>query len=354
VTQIQPPDRATVCLAMIVKDEEANLPACLDSARGLFDEMVVVDTGSTDRTEKIARSYGARVFPFTWCDDFSAARNFGLDRVRSDFVFRLDADDRIPPDQHPPFRALLAGLRRDHPEAIAFQVEAEGPAGTPKIVSDEIRLWPNQPQLRFIGRVHEQIGSALMRLGIPNRPGAVRLEHLGYADGAVFVRKLQRNERLILLDLAQRPDDPACLFELGRCRSALGDPRGAVEALTRSLDLFPADWDLYARMAYRLVAHLHQQLGDPQAALRAAQAGVARFPDDATLIAWVADLHAAAGHLEEAAEGYRKILALGSPGRMEAGIHPQFRDHVAAALAGIEARLNLPPNRPRRRAGVDY
>jgi glycosyltransferase involved in cell wall biosynthesis len=172
MTQTGAPGRATVSLAMVVKDEEANLAACLDSARGLFDEIVVVDSGSADRAVKVARSFGARVFRFAWCDDFSAARNFSLDQVRTDYVFRLDAADRIPDGQHKRFRALLALLRRDRPEAIAFRVEAEGSPGTPLIVSDEIRLWPNTPALRFIGRVHEQIGSSLQRAGVSSRPSS--------------------------------------------------------------------------------------------------------------------------------------------------------------------------------------
>ncbi len=338
MTQAGAPGRATVSLAMIVKDEEANLADCLDSARGLFDETVVVDTGSADGTMKVARSFGARVFRFAWCDDFSAARNFSLDQVRTDYVFRLDADDRIPAAQQKRLRALLTSLRRERPEAIAFRVEAAGSPGTPLIVSDEIRLWPNLPALRFVGRVHEQIGSALQMAGVSSRPGGVRLEHLGYTDAAIVRHKLERNERLILLDLAERPDDATSLFELGRCRSMLGDQRGALDALMRSLERMPVEWDLYARVAFRLVAQLHHELGDSPGALSACHAGLARYPDDAYLAAQEADLLAITGRLDLAAERYRKVLVMGEPGRIEAGIEPQFRARVAAALAEIEAR----------------
>jgi glycosyltransferase involved in cell wall biosynthesis len=333
-----PGARVTVSLVMIVRDEEANLAACLGSARGLFDETVVVDTGSTDQTVKVARSFGARVFRFAWCDDFSAARNFSLDQVRTDYVFRLDADDRIPAGQHKRLRGLLDSLRRDRPEAIAFRVEAEGSPGVLSIVSDEIRLWPNAPALRFVGRVHEQIGSALQRAGVSSRPGGVRLVHLGYNDPAIHRRKLERNERLILLDLAERPDDAICLFELGRCKSMLGDPRGALDALVQSLHRMPVEWDLYARVAFRMMVQLHHDLGDPAAALAACRAGLGRYPDDASLAVQEADLLSIAGHLDQAAAIYRKVLAQGPPGRIEAGIDPQFRARVDAALAAVEAQ----------------
>ncbi|HKI18175.1 MAG TPA: glycosyltransferase, partial [Isosphaeraceae bacterium] len=82
-----------VSLTMIVRDEENNLSHCLESVAGLFDEIVVVDTGSTDRTIEIARSFGARVFDFAWVDDFGAARNAALERATGDYAFWLDADD---------------------------------------------------------------------------------------------------------------------------------------------------------------------------------------------------------------------------------------------------------------------
>src|SRR5687767_11282614 len=87
------PDRPFLSLSMIVKNEEAALDACLRSARALCDELVVVDTGSTDRTVEIAERHGARVLHFAWCDDFAAARNFALDHTNGEWVLHLDADE---------------------------------------------------------------------------------------------------------------------------------------------------------------------------------------------------------------------------------------------------------------------
>ena len=82
---------------MIVKNEQQNLPACLASVEGIFDEIVIVDTGSTDRTKQIAREFGARVFDFAWIDDFAAARNKVLAHATGDYAFWLDADDFVEP-----------------------------------------------------------------------------------------------------------------------------------------------------------------------------------------------------------------------------------------------------------------
>ena len=102
--------RASISLTMIVRDEETNLPRCLESVRGVFDEIVIVDTGSVDRTREIALAFGAKVFEFAWIDDFAAARNVALEHATGDYAFWLDADDVIEPAQREKLIALLDGL----------------------------------------------------------------------------------------------------------------------------------------------------------------------------------------------------------------------------------------------------
>jgi glycosyltransferase involved in cell wall biosynthesis len=84
---------ARVSLCLIAKNEEANLPACLPSVAGLVEEMIVVDTGSTDRTKEVAAQLGARVFDFTWVDSFAAARNESLRHATGDWILWLDGDE---------------------------------------------------------------------------------------------------------------------------------------------------------------------------------------------------------------------------------------------------------------------
>lgn len=88
----------SISLCMIVKNEEDNLEACLESAKGIADEINVVDTGSTDKTVEIAKRYTDRIFHFEWVNDFSKARNFSFSKATKDFIFWLDADDTISSD----------------------------------------------------------------------------------------------------------------------------------------------------------------------------------------------------------------------------------------------------------------
>ncbi len=94
-----------------MRNEEHNLSHCLESVRGLFDEIVIVNTGSTDQTVEIAKSFGARVFDFPWVDDFAAARNAALARATGDYTFWLDADDVIEPPEREKLERLLRELR---------------------------------------------------------------------------------------------------------------------------------------------------------------------------------------------------------------------------------------------------
>src|SRR5262245_11843004 len=102
------PPRVSLC--MIVKDEAAHLPACLATVADLVDEVVVVDTGSADATRQLARAWGARVHDFPWCDDFAAARNESLRHATGEWIFWLDADDRVDEANRARLRALFAQL----------------------------------------------------------------------------------------------------------------------------------------------------------------------------------------------------------------------------------------------------
>ena len=178
--------RPRVSLTMIVRDEEENLGPCLESAAGLFDEVVVVDTGSADRTAEVARSLGAVVVPFDWVDDFAAARNASLDRATGRFAFWLDADDRI--DEVNRARLLDLFARLDEPgEAAYVMKQLSAGRGGPETgsVADHVRLFPIRDDVRWTYRVHEQILPAVTAAGVPVRWTEVEIGHLGWCSGTV-------------------------------------------------------------------------------------------------------------------------------------------------------------------------
>lgn len=103
--------RQSLSLCMIVRNEEQNLSECLDSVKNVVDEIIVIDTGSTDETVGIAESYGAQVEHFPWCDDFSKARNESIKYASGDWILWLDADERLLPESIPVLQDLLRPVK---------------------------------------------------------------------------------------------------------------------------------------------------------------------------------------------------------------------------------------------------
>ena len=324
-----------VSLTMIVRDEEANLPACLESASGLFDEIVIVDTGSTDRTVEIARSFGARVFDFVWVDDFAAARNAALARATGDYAFWLDADDRVEPAHHERLKTLFDGLRTTSAAYVVRCSCDADPSGGGATVVDHVRLFPVRADVRWAYRVHEQILPSLRRVGVEVRWTDAAVRHVGYNVPALRKRKLQRDQAILESELADRPDDPFVSFNLGAIALEANEPRSALEFLRRSL-AGSAPTDSITRKLYVLIARCHQLLGEPEAALAACGAGIAIDGDDAELWFRKAVLHRRGGDARQAEECWRRVLTLDRPERfssVDEGIYGQLTRRNLAALA---------------------
>jgi tetratricopeptide (TPR) repeat protein len=272
-----------VSLCLIAKNEEAALPDCLRPVAGLFKEIIVADTGSTDRTPEIAAQFGARVIDFPWCDDFAAARNEALRHATGDWVFWLDADDRLDDANCDQLAGLFAGLRDEN---AAFVMTSRSPSGVPGEEATDVghvRLFPNRPDNRWRYRVHEQILPALVHAHTALHWTDIVIEHTGYRDPALRRRKLERNLRLLHLDHADHPDEPYILFNLGWSYLDLGRPAEAVPFLHRSLEHCAPGVSI-VRKLYALVAQAHRRLGQLPDALAACRAGLARCPGDGELL----------------------------------------------------------------------
>ena len=212
---LHPPPSPRLSVCLIVKNEEQFLPQCLQSVREIAHQIVVVDTGSTDRTIEIAQQYGAEVHHFEWCDDFSAARNAALEHATGDWILVLDADEELPAASHEP---LLRELRK--PDVVAWRLpiidagrEDEGRTYVP-------RLFRNAPGLFFAGRVHEHVFASVearrQEWGLDNRLGSATLVHHGYTKELTRDRnKVERNLRLLERALEESPRDPNLLMSHG-------------------------------------------------------------------------------------------------------------------------------------------
>jgi tetratricopeptide (TPR) repeat protein len=322
---------------MIVRNEEANLPQCLGSVKGVFDEIVVLDTGSTDRTREIAREFGARVFDFAWVDDFAAARNAALARATGDYAFWLDADDVMDRPERARLEQVIAKLRPGEQTAYvvkcACDPEPNGNGG--QTVVDHIRLFPVREDVRWSYRVHEQILPALRRANVPVQWTDVTVRHTGYTDRNLRLKKLERDSKILREELVERPDDPFVLFNLGSIAVEQQDWPRALDYLRHSL-AGSAQTDSITRKLYALIARSHQMLREPEQALAACAAGLAFDPDDAELLFREAIVRRQTGDHDGAENCWRRILTLKRPDQfasVDQGIYGHLTRRNLAALA---------------------
>jgi GT2 family glycosyltransferase/2-polyprenyl-3-methyl-5-hydroxy-6-metoxy-1,4-benzoquinol methylase/Tfp pilus assembly protein PilF len=322
-------------LCMIVRDNARTLEACLESIRPWVDEMVIVDTGSTDDTPRIVERLGGRLFHFPWCDDFAAARNESLRHARGRWLFWMDSDDTIDATNGRKLRELA--YRPAGPAVLGYvmQVHCPGPGeeGQDDVtVVDHVKLIRNLPALRFEGRIHEQILPALRRAGGETAWTDVFVVHSGYDHSrAGQQRKLERDLRLLHRELQERPEHPFTLFNLGMTYADCGRYLEAVEFLTRSLAR-SGPGESHLRKAYALLVHARAQLGQPEAAWEACQQGLERFPQDAELRFRKGILLHERGRLEEAVRAYQDLLQTAEERHFTS---------VDRGLRGFKARQNL-------------
>jgi predicted Zn-dependent protease len=246
-------------LCMIVRDEEADLARCLASARGAVDEIVVLDTGSRDRSAAIAREHGARVASFAWCDDFAAARNASLALAGGDWILVLDADEELPAATRAALGPTLAATMA---QGLTVTMRNLSPPGELVAFEDApvTRLFARRAEHRFEGRIHEQVAPSITRAGGRVEPSGLLVIHHGYArahaqgGGSRAARNLALLEQLV----RAHPGDAYAWFQLGSTKQALGADADAVDAFQRALALDPRGEQLAPNTRATLFAKLAQ------------------------------------------------------------------------------------------------
>jgi len=219
-------------LCMIVKDEAKNLGDCIHPVKPVVDEIIVVDTGSTDGTQEIARELGAKVFNFPWCDDFSAARNESIRQATGDYIMWLDADDRVDETEVRKIELLKKSFPRKRDEAYDAIVTSHSPIeGTTHFY--QMRIFPRVERGLFEGRIHEQVVYNLQRLGVQRIPTEIRIRHSGYVDLKTIQQKSERNLNILRKELETNPENLLLHFYTGRTLAGMGRQMEAVFHMRR-------------------------------------------------------------------------------------------------------------------------
>lgn len=231
-----------ISLSMIVKNEEKFLPDCLESVRGIVDEIIVVDTGSSDRTVEIAKRYGADVHHIEWRDDFAYARNESIRRCTGQWILYLDADERISEDTKIEVRPLALYSPQEvggyicNIESLHLQNDGKTNmhrGGYPRFFRNY-----GYPTIRFQGRIHEQISPSIFDLNKAIDFSKIVIKHLGYDTSLeVMEKKVRRNYNLLIKHVQDEPENAYAWFQLAQTLGKMELYKESEDALQMALSL---------------------------------------------------------------------------------------------------------------------
>jgi glycosyltransferase involved in cell wall biosynthesis len=268
---------------MIVKDEEEWIGRCLNSVKNIVDEMIIVDTGSSDRTIEICNSYGARVYEFTWNESFSEARNYGLERATGDWILWLDADEEVDETSACRLRDILYF----HDEIILsihlvnFYGDQAHPDRTFNIAHP--RLFRNNMGFRFNNRIHETLN--IHRVMTPEQASKIKnipikIFHYGYMEPlAIGKKKLERNIKMLEKELEEGNYSPWIYYYIASEYYRARQYKKAFELVNQSIISFLTLSIKPPSLLYKLKYSILLTLGSFEGAWPGIEKAIALYPD---------------------------------------------------------------------------
>lgn len=284
-------NKITVSLCMIVKNEEKYLAQCLASLKPITDEMIVVDTGSSDSTSMIAKAFGAKVYDFPWTGSFSDARNFSISKASGQWVFVMDADEVISNNDYAAFNDLIkkikpgscayrfvtrnyvpdVGVAGWNPNDGRYLHEEKGAGWMP---STKVRLFPNNKDIRFENPVHELVEPSLLRLNIPFKEIAIPVHHYGKLNVG---KTMEKGEEYYLLGKKKLDDNGGsinAICELAIQAAELKRYDDALELWQKASNIDPN-----LSLAFMNIGYVLIQKGDFKESIAASKRAMELKPD---------------------------------------------------------------------------
>lgn len=238
--------RLPISVCLIVKNEESYLDACLKSVKDWVNEIIVVDTGSTDKTVEIAKDNGAKVSHFEWIGDFAAARNESIKHAKNPLILQLDADEEI-------IQKSIPWFEKEYPynnfDGYYLPLHNLRDASSEEILLTHrlIRFYKNHPQIRYQFKIHENIIIPSGRVALSE----AEILHKGYGKEVNNENKSKRNLELLLNNIRDKPNDPISHFYASQSFSAMGKSLDAYKACQKALRL---------GVTYPVKAHVYRML----------------------------------------------------------------------------------------------
>lgn len=331
------PRSPTLGVIMIVRNEAQNLPALFQSIAEIADELVVVDTGSTDGTVALCERWGARVVQQAWTNDFSHARNRAIAEATADFLLWLDADDRVPEHTQQILRSVRDELLPQRPNhAYAMEVQNLNAAGAVIDTFVQTRIFPRRDGVRFRNAIHEEIATSLAQADVAIVRTDWALVHTGYSTQEVVRGKARRNEAMLREALAEDPTNVHHLVHMAQTVAALGQLTAAEANLSEAIQQAKASTppDFLAEL-HTLRATYREAMGKRLGAIYDLEQAIRLHPGWLVPYGHLADLRAQHDEWDEVAA----IVEASRSAEPLSGIIGFSLPRVHKVLALVEARV---------------
>lgn len=211
-----------ISVCMIAKNEEKHIEKCLTAIKPYGFEIIVVDTGSTDRTKEIAAKYADKVLDFTWCNDFSAARNFSLEKASNDYVLILDCDEVVTRLD----LAQLQELMEAHPNDVGLIARDNHYTSNQMdtVYQDLVERLFNKKLYHYESPIHEQVTHKQKGMKYDSYSLPLLADHVGYMGSfEELKKKVDRNNALLFQELEKNPENPYLYFQIGQSYNLIYD-----------------------------------------------------------------------------------------------------------------------------------
>lgn len=262
-----------ISLCMITKDEEKSLPSCLQSVKNHVDEMIIVDTGSTDNTCHIALEYGTKIFHLKWKDDFSEARNFALEKAKGDWILFLDADEVLENGEL--LRPLVEKADHDLTGFLFHILNYSDEKLTQIERSHSLRLFRNTPDLRFFGAIHEQLPVQDKMVAMTD----LVIHHYGYLPSITKAKeKSKRNLNILEKEMRRDPNNPFLYYNLGMEYTRVHNYEHAQSYFKKALELIDGETGYESRL-YKMMAISYLTTKKCEEGISTISSGIEKFPD---------------------------------------------------------------------------
>lgn len=290
---------------MIVKNEEKVLEKCLSSVQSKVDEIIIVDTGSTDRTLEIAEKYQAKIYSFEWINDFAAARNYSLEQATSDYVLVLDADEYL--EEKSDLKKDIANYKDYYIMRIKNLL-----SNNRVLTHSSIRIFKSEKTLRYKNRLHEHLDINQLENELSRGEAEAIIQHTGYKDEVLEEKdKRNRNMSLMKIEVKENPTSYN-LYNMAKIHMNIEEYKDAIEYFKKAF--VGSDNRMYQPELLTRLANCLGKTGELNEGLKILDDGILIHPNDTDMWQERGDLYKQAGHYNEAERCWLKCLELGDQG----------------------------------------